>query len=331
MDVSRARVSTSVSNSCVNLDLDLVRAHGTCSTRTLQCRQRTRRSTARTYVATPHASRCLHSRAGLRSWILVLVSPRPEQIAVARDGPSFTTMPYSALSAPVTSQPLATRSCPVRMRTSIPPIRLNVCKLTSGAGGMLLVSRSIGEGQRPSRHARRHAPRRSPGAPSAPSEASLPWTALEAAWLHAAHAALTTSPRAPRGIDHPKARTPPPRPSLRVRKAWECPVQSHGYASPFRRCPARRVSPCTTRSITHADQRAARAASWPRPRRRRSGTGGPPPGRDGEHDAPVRGADVGSATSAAGANAPHAGHALPAARSVTVRSAGAAPARPVTS
>src|SRR5690606_9873246 len=42
-----------------------------------------------------------------------------------------------------------------------------------------------------------HAPRRGPGAPQAPSEASLPWTATQAAWHHAATAAPAIMPPRP--------------------------------------------------------------------------------------------------------------------------------------
>lgn len=199
MDVSRARRSTSASNSCVNRER--VRAHGTCSTRTPQCRHRTRRTVARTKVGTPHPSRCRHSRAGLTSWMRFLVSQHPEQIADARVGSRCTSSPWSLRVTSTIRQPLATNSCPVRMRKSTLPIRK--CRFTPrmNRAGCSLRFRCARRGPCPSAAiaANCHAPRRGPGAPKAPSEASLPWTAPQAAWHHAAmaSAALAITPRRP--------------------------------------------------------------------------------------------------------------------------------------
>src|SRR5690606_38146687 len=152
---------------------------------------------ARTKVGTFQASRCRHSLAGLTSWMRFLVSPHPEQIADARVGSRCTIRPSSLRVVSITRQPLATRSCPVRMRRSIPPIRRWFRKQLAKQEGC---SSSAARSARPpalAAAALSHAPRRGPGAPQAPSEASLPWTATQAAWHHAATAAPAIMPPRP--------------------------------------------------------------------------------------------------------------------------------------
>lgn len=109
--MSRARRRTSASKSCVNRDR--VRAHGTCSMRTPQWRQRTRRTAERTHVRVPQTSRCRHSLAGLTSWRRCLVSPHPEHTTDARVGARSMTRRSSSRRTSTTHHPLAENSCSV--------------------------------------------------------------------------------------------------------------------------------------------------------------------------------------------------------------------------
>ena len=116
-------VRSPISSANVDELKNMVRAHGTRSIRTPQCRHRTRRSAARIRVGMFQQSVWRHVLAGLTSWIRDLVSPQPEQIAEARVGSRSTTTRLSSRVVAVACQPLAENSCSVRMPRSTPPIR----------------------------------------------------------------------------------------------------------------------------------------------------------------------------------------------------------------